>query len=274
MWRSQFRSRLFSQTRRAGARSRSFASAARCPSAIKSSVFATTGAISAVIVYSLWQEVVGFAEQQRPSTGITQSSDTVVESRSGASIPKWLSINGEPKQELVGTSVRTITVFSFLTYTFATYVQSGAMAGIFAKSEGNGLEKAKAALNTLVTNSTVPRTIRIVPYRTIDCTHFCQSLTTGITERRKRAGRDPGAVTVAASQFRSLFTSKDLVAGSTVDLAFSNSELRVFVNGVLLGSMKDVIWEQEFLGMFFGEPPRAANIRNDLAKAISQEYDV
>eukprot|EP01122_Echinamoeba_exundans_P002618 TRINITY_DN12576_c0_g1_i1.p1 TRINITY_DN12576_c0_g1~~TRINITY_DN12576_c0_g1_i1.p1 ORF type:complete len:346 (+),score=56.53 TRINITY_DN12576_c0_g1_i1:26-1063(+) len=219
---------------------------------------------------------------------IKESAETTVEPRSGSAVPNWIQLESDKQQQmLIGTSVRTVTVFGFLTYTMAVYADANDLRN--AWNSAAQLSSAAVATNSIGSNAAHPaadttradqtlikliqdaqntRTIRIVNYRKIDSSHFCHSLSTGLTDRWRRLGLDASSLEPNIAAFRAFFKTKDLPAGTVIDFAFRRGSLNVFVNGVAVGVLSNKEWEQQFLGMFLGERARAEAMRADIAAAV------
>lgn len=213
---------------------------------------------------------------------VAQSEATVVEYRSGCSVPAWIqipaSVKRESAQELIGTSIRTVTILGFLTYTLAVYADPIDLSRCWRNatpaplSYGNVVSQPDDALARLVSEAERTRTVRIINYRKIDASHFCQSLSSGLSERVRRSGREFPDLQPKIAEFRSLFKVKELPPGTTVDFAFREGNTRIFVNGSEIGSIFGTHWEREFLGMFLGEHARAESMRSDIAKALATKF--
>jgi hypothetical protein len=234
---------------------------------------------------------------------IIESSETTLEPRSGSAVPNWIQLELisspsssssdqskknaprlEPQQQLIGTSVRTVTVFGFLTYTLAVYadavdlraawnsaaasVPTNSSSGTIASATTENAARADQTLIKLIEDAQNTRTVRIINYRKIDSSHFCHSLSTGLTDRWRRSGLDVASLEPNVAAFRSFFKTKDLPAGTIIDFAFRRGALRVFVNGVAVGTISDKQWEQQFLGMFLGDRARAESMRADMAAGV------
>lgn len=185
---------------------------------------------------------------------------TATEPRTGLKVPT--QIQGHT---LVGTSARSVTFLRFLTYAFALY-----------RSE----EKWKNLTNEQVLQALVEdptdSTFRIVTYRDIDCTHFCSSISAGTVPRMKKMleaeGMDPiKANTEAdklATEFRALFTSKDLPATTAVDFriektkpASNDTRVSVYVNNTKQGHIENNLFTTALVAIYFGADPKSKEIQ-------------
>lgn len=244
------------------------------------------GTAAAVYAVDLYSHALVHAESLRPVQELQESPEESVEPRSGASVPQRLTVaqNTAPLP-LIGTSVRTVTVFGFLTYTLAFYADrrdvtrawqsaSSSQAALVptgaTSTPANASSLSEQALAKLVDTAQHPRSLRIVNYRKIDSAHFCQSLHAGLLDRWRRAGLDVAQLDAINATFRSFFKTKDLPPGTKIDFTFHKGSLTLFVNGYHMGTIAESRYATEFLAMFIGERARAPGMRSDLANSLEK----
>ena len=198
------------------------------------------------------------------------STATITEPRTGLALPTTIS-----GHTLVGTSARSVTFLGFLTYAFALYR---------APKKWDSLDKTEV-LNALVQDP-VDSTFRIVTYRTIDCTHFCSSISAGTIPRIKKIletnGETPTQAAAKAeeiaSQFRALFKSKDLPASTAVDFRFERSTtnpsgpvcVSVSVNGNLEGHIDSNLFSTALVAIYFGSDPKSKEIQTGIQACLDK----
>jgi hypothetical protein len=201
-------------------------------------------------------------------------TESVTEPRTGLTVPSHVF-----EQKLVGTSARSVTFLGFLTYAFALYRDA---------NKWNPKEPAKV-LTDLLADPT-GTTFRIVTYRSIDCTHFCSSISAGTIPKMKKlfesqnieASKAMEQAESIANDFRSAFKSKDLPVNTAVDFRISrisnnspDTRVSIYVNGEEQGHIDNNQFTTALVTIYFGNEPKSKEIqvgvqacldRNSMAK--------
>ncbi len=185
--------------------------------------------------------------------------------------------NNSESLTLIGSAVRTVTMFNFYTYTLGLYLADSQLRALRVECGTTpSTEQAATALSTLsgaVTSASSPSVVallRIVPYRRATPPHLLGSLSRATCQRVKELHGAEQSRDWCAQLSASLPGVKEIEPGHVIDIELrSDGTARVYFKQQLTAELsRDSQAVSALLQLFTGPKPRTAAVHDALVEGL------